>query len=322
MASTRRKPGKNPKSPSSGKGKRMNSGPPIGGPPRLPATEQLHRILAKMMEGKDFKTVGEMNAFLEAEVNGRNLDELMEGLEPSDTERAQELALEAMATEDPAEFLGLVASALELDPNNMDALTMGAELLSPKLEILIENFRMILRSAEDRLGQRYFEEMKGHFWGYLETRPYMRCKATLARTLTEAGRANEAITEYEQMLVLNPNDNQGIRDLLLGLYLMAGKVEEARGLIERYKKDTMAAFMWGRVLERFLSGDLPGAAKARKAAEKQNPYVRDYLIGKKPLPKKQPEYYGFGDRNEAHVYHIDQGAAWNAHPAALEWLKT
>ena len=36
------------------------------------------------------------------------------------------------------------------------------------------------------LGPRGFKQYAGHFWGFLETRPYMRARAGLAGTLLQA----------------------------------------------------------------------------------------------------------------------------------------
>src|SRR2546421_12928373 len=48
----------------------------------------------------------------------------------------------------------------------------------------------------------------GHFWGFLETRPYMRARAGLASTLLQLGDIDSALAHYRDMLKLIPNDNQ------------------------------------------------------------------------------------------------------------------
>lgn len=40
----------------------------------------------------------------------------------------------------------------------------------------------------------------------------------------------EAIKHYEKMLALNPNDNQGVRDPLLGLHLATDNLEKTQEL--------------------------------------------------------------------------------------------
>lgn len=57
----------------------------------------------------------------------------------------------------------------------------------------------------------------GHFWGLLETRPYLRTRLGLAHALWTAGRRAEAVQHLQDMLRLNPNDNQGVRYTLARL---------------------------------------------------------------------------------------------------------
>jgi tetratricopeptide (TPR) repeat protein len=75
------------------------------------------------------------------------------------------------------------------------------------------------RWGELALGPEGFKEYDGHFWGFLETRPYMRARHGLALALLKLGEEEEAMKHFRAMLKLNPGDNQGIRYLLLGCLL-------------------------------------------------------------------------------------------------------
>jgi len=57
-----------------------------------------------------------------------------------------------------------------------------------------------------------------------------------------------------------------------------------------------------------------------KAADKQNPYVKDFLRGKKQIPADTPEYIGFGDEREAITYAQDHGHLWMGEDELLEEL--
>jgi hypothetical protein len=48
--------------------------------------------------------------------------------------------------------------------------------------------------------------------------------------------------------------------------------------------------------------------------------VPDYLLGRKKMPRDIPDYYGFGDENEAVLYAYGNRRAWNATPGAMKWL--
>ena len=62
----------------------------------------------------------------------------------------------------------------------------------------------------------------------------MRARFGLAESLTAAGRIDEAITHYQELLRLNPNDNQGVRYVLLPKLLAAGRDVEAARLLKAY----------------------------------------------------------------------------------------
>jgi tetratricopeptide (TPR) repeat protein len=204
----------------------------------------------------------------------------------------------------------------------VDALLLVARATIRKTEDLIESAAAAVRAGEEDLGEDFFEENRGYFWGVLETRPYMRARAFLAELLAENGQVSEAVEHLEAMLELNPGDNQGLRYVLLGHYLMLDRLEAARKLLEQYEDDASAMFTWGRVLEHFLADDLPAAREALKEARSSNPFAENYLSGRKRLPRQLPDYYGIGDENEGIVCAVELGAAWAKHPNAIKWLKT
>lgn len=148
----------------------------------------------------------------------------------------------------------------------------------------------------------------------------MRARARLADELRAAGRMEETVAHYEGMLELNPNDNLGLRYLLLGCYLEQGSLVGARRLFKEYDEDG-AIFDWGRVLERYLAGDLPGAAHALGRARKSNLHVEPFLTGKKKPPRRMPDLYQHGAISEAVVCWRELGPAWKRNRDALAWLK-
>lgn len=241
--------------------------------------------------------------------------------EPSD--RAQDLFYEAMDAPTDEKELALLEKALKLDAGNVDVLLalLRYETFSPVEEI--QFLQNLVQLAEMRLGPAAFKEFAGAFWGFHETRPYMRAREQLAEALRHAGRHDEAIAEWNAMLELNPGDNQGVRYLLLPALLTLNRLEAARKLFEQYPGDLEfnAVFAWGRVLERFLADDLPGAVGALAAARKQNPHLQVYVKGHRQIPKTMPEAYAPGSKEEAVCYAAVLRAAWEKHPAALKWLE-
>jgi len=126
-------------------------------------------------------------------------------------------------------------------------------------------------AGADALGEAAFKDDVGLFWGLLETRPYMRACHECALALWRAGERNEALAHYRDMLRLNPNDNQGIRYLLMDALLELGHDAEAAALLELYKDDGSAAWAWSGVLLAFRrDGDSPAARKTLAKAAKVN----------------------------------------------------
>jgi len=234
--------------------------------------------------------------------------------------QAQDLAYEAMESRDPEKAAALAVKAVALDPHCVDALTILAQVASADRNELIENIRVTVQAGERDLGREFFQENRGHFWGLLETRPYMRARAYLAELLLAEGRSGDATREYEELLGLNPNDNQGLRYPLLGCYLAAGNLAGVRRLFQEYEDEGSAMFTWARVLERYLAHDATGAAAALKDAREANAHVEKYLTGRKPMPAKLPGYYGMGDESEAVICADAIGVAWRQNPQAVDWL--
>ena len=51
-------------------------------------------------------------------------------------------------------------------------------------------------------------------WGHLDNRPFLRCMHGYGLCLWRLGHFDEAESVFNQMLWLNPSDNQGVRFLI------------------------------------------------------------------------------------------------------------
>lgn len=238
-------------------------------------------------------------------------------------EQAQDLFYEAMESHDPERCFELLEQCLCLDPKNIDALLAMATVSGYEGEERILVLRGIVETAAKRLGKKAFQEMVPHFWGFFETRPYMRARERLASELMAQGFLEAAAVEYQEMLLLNETDNQGVRYELLPTLLALKRLEEARTLLAQYRGDCEwnVVFAWGQVLERFLSGDQKTAAKSLTKARKQNSHMEPYLVGLKKPPATMPGSYSPGSIEEAMCYVRPLLLAWSKHPDALNWLK-
>lgn len=208
-----------------------------------------------------------------------------------------------------------------MDPNQPDAyniLSERARSITEEKELLLKG----IKASEKQLGQAYFRENKGHFWGLIETRPYMRAKLNYAICLWETGDRHGAIQHYKELLELNPDDNQGVRYTLLSAYLETKQYDQAKVLMAQYEDEGTANFEYNRVLlEYYTSGITPRLTALIRDAKNQNPHVLDYLLRKKKIPREQPEYIGFGDPLEAIAYSIDHAELWWKEAKLMDWLR-
>ena len=101
-----------------------------------------------------------------------------------------------------------------LSPDCADAYVLLAEQARNRKEAL-ELFEQGVAAGERALGPQMFRDEVGNFWGILETRPYMRARLGLAECLWTSGRRDESVVHLQDMLRLNPGDNQGLRLILV-----------------------------------------------------------------------------------------------------------
>jgi tetratricopeptide (TPR) repeat protein len=238
----------------------------------------------------------------------------------SDLDRAQAKAFDAMEAPDRRKRIALAKQALAISRLCADAYgILAREAATPDEALAL--YGQAVEAGAQALGEAAFKDDVGLFWGLIETRPYMRARHALARTLWSRGERNEAIVHYQDMLRLNPNDNQGIRYSLIDGLLELGRDTEAAGLLKQYGEDCGAAWMWSRALLSFRQkGDTAVSRKALARAINANANVPAYLLGKKALPRTLPHFIGLGDENEAIAYVHDADAAWGATAGAKTWV--
>ncbi len=193
---------------------------------------------------------------------------------------------------------------------------------SDSLEEALLNIKTAIVTHERRWGPEFMEENRGHFWGLLETRPYMMVRLQLVKLFTLAEFYELAAREAEEMLTLNPSDNQGVRDPLRGLYLALAWLEELEALNKEYDDGFFATAAWSKVFLLFLKGQLKRAEKAATKAHEANPHVAGLLCGRKKPPKTMPDMYSPGSPEEAFICHDFLSVACAEHPTMVEWLSS
>jgi len=240
-----------------------------------------------------------------------------------DLQDAQDLIYDAWETADPRERVRLANEALLHSDNCADGYVIFAEEIPATLEEKRDMYTAGVDAGQHAIGERAFKEDVGHFWGLLETRPYMRARAGLAACLWQLGERREAVAHYRDMLRLNPSDNQGIRYTLLACLFEMGSDDQAAEILDEpeYADDATATWSYSRTLLAYRRTGPGEQAEALLAeARSTNPHVPAYLLGQKRLPEDLPDIVGFGDESEAIAYAADNLEAWRSTPGALEWL--
>jgi tetratricopeptide (TPR) repeat protein len=234
---------------------------------------------------------------------------------------AQDLMYRAWDTSGRKARIALARRALEISPLCADAYVLLAEESAGSLQEVAELYARGVEAGERALGRRRFKEYAGHFWGFLETRPYMRARFGLAQALWEAGERDHAIGHYREMLRLNPNDNQGIREVLAACLLIVGDDAGLAELLQQYDEDGGTALLYSRTLLAFRRGGDCAQARAHLAdALETNAHVPAFITGQRKVPRAMPEYVTWGGEDEAAEYARAHAAAWNATPGATDWL--
>lgn len=236
--------------------------------------------------------------------------------------RAQQVMYRAWEESNPAKRIALAHEALSISQLCADAYVLLAEEEADSLKRALELYTQGMEAGERALGADFFKENVGHFWGLLETRPYMRARQGLAETLWRLKRYEEAIEHYRELLRLNPGDNQGNRYLLLGLLIQIERYKAALDILEQYQDEWSAVWLYsGALLEFQRRGSSMEAKKALQQAVEENPFVPAYLMGQKRVPNRQVDYYGWGDESEAVYYVSEHLNNWRRIPGAVEWLR-
>jgi len=282
--------------------------------------EQIHAQIGRFLEERadPDADLDQINTLIEKEFMGKTPDpEKCAGR--TRLEKAQDLCYQAFEAIGRRQ-IQLAHQALEICPDCADAYVILAENAGNP-EKALDLHRKGVEAGRRVLGQEAFEEDAGHFWGLHETRPFMRALAGLAQMQKQLGQTEEAVTNYRQLLRLNPGDNQGVRYILLPLLIEQDADEAASELLEQYDEDGAAVWAYCRALLAFRKqGDSPEARRLLSEAMEANSYVPEYLLNERK-PLHWPDSYALGSEEEAVICVDECRGAWEATPGVLDWLK-
>jgi tetratricopeptide (TPR) repeat protein len=269
------------------------------------------------MEGRDFATPEEAQAFMREQMSARKA---APRTAQTAQQRAAELVYEANGY-DGRMRSALARRALAEWADCADAWVILAEEM-PDDDLALERYREGLEAGERALGPEVFAENAGHFWSLIETRPYMRARTGMADVLLAAGEVDRAFAHLRELLRLDEGDHQGLRYVFVPALLENGRFTEARELLESFEDDDGPTLAWSRLLVEFAErGDGPSTQAALAEARRSNPHVAKYLAGSSPLPGTEPPTSRPGSDDEGRQVALELLGAFEAVEGALDWLR-
>lgn len=274
---------------------------------------ELHRLL----ENQEFKSQEEVQQFM----NGI-MEQGMPSISPetlSEKEQAQNLVFDAYELT-PNQAKGKIDAALLLDPDCIEAYEFLGDV-EDSLPVSMVFYEKGIAIGRKVFGGEFLEENKGMFWGFHQTRPFMRCLQHQATCLYTIGKIKESVAIWEEMLELNPNDNQGVRHELLLFLALLGETKKFRKYDKMFEDDGFSFAYFNRALFTFKTeGETQRTNEILSQAIRENKYILTRLLSPRQIDVV-PDSYAIGSKEEATCYADFAKQAWASTDGALEWLK-
>lgn len=283
-------------------------------PPNDPMKD-LHRLLSK----QEFQSQEELQAFLNS-LMGKPIP-MMHPEDLTPEEQAEDLAMEAMRLP-PAQAKKKLQQALELDPESITAYSALAQLERTPQAALKHYEKAIAIGRKRFLGKDAAAHYIGHFWMMTETRPFMRCMHEYAECLLSLGTSEglvKGFAVFEEMLTLNPNDNQGVRDQLMLLCITFRRFDRYKHYAAQYDDGTAFAYFNKAFAAFCLEGDTPQSQELLQEAVKHNAFVVP-MLKKSSSNISPPMSYSLGSKSEAEYYVLYAHDVWQGTPGIIDWL--
>ncbi|MGC8638131.1 MAG: tetratricopeptide repeat protein [Athalassotoga sp.] len=201
-----------------------------------------------------------------------------------------------------------LAMLLNIKGKNKEAFNMWEKAVDIGMRCFPKNFK---------IGDDIIE------WGFIENRPFFRAYHGLGLAYLGKHDVEKALSIFNDILVLNPDDNQGIRSLVVECNFALKKPDEVLKVCQKYSDDTMGEILYGYPLAFFQLGKKDKAEKKMKEAIGYLPLIAKELI--KTRHSKPKSIYGsyleMGGADEAYVYWERSGIFWKNTEGALEFVR-
>ena len=201
-----------------------------------------------------------------------------------------------------------LALILNLTDREEEAFQMWLKLVEMSLDCFPEQFEM----GQDRLP-----------WFVLENRPFLRAYHSLGLEYLDRGDVVRALKVFNNILAMNPGDNQGVRALVIDCYFHLDCPDDVMAVCNQFADDGLEQVLYGRPLALLQLGQRDGAKEALQQAITFLPLVaRELVKTRHPKPKNlREDTVTYGGADQAYFYWLDQGRYWKRTPGALDLVR-
>jgi tetratricopeptide (TPR) repeat protein len=218
-------------------------------------------------------------------------------------------------------FMGLIDEY----PEHMDAYHHSALTLEKmgKSKEAFQTWKLAVDTALKFFPAHFSMERDRLEWGHVRNRPFLRLYHSYGLQLLKSGQTEDALEVFENILTLNPKDNQGVRGLGLECHFELKEPEGVLSVCRQYKGDGLPDLVYGRPLALFQLRRLKEASRALNLAIKRWPLVATELLKTRHRKPKgtNERYVSLGGADQAYWYWQRQGKHWAETPGAIEFLR-
>lgn len=219
---------------------------------RMLEKDEFMAMVSREMGEQNFATPEEAQAYMNENFIGRPMEEMLAEhgrFEDSAEGRALEILDEITPGASHAKVRSTAKRALREDSDCVEAHMYLAQLQPTlKKEIAFDEKAVAA-------GRRKFADLiatidpqgEHGLWGHPEARAFLCAMQELAENQRLSGDIDAAIGTFEEILALNPGDNQGIRDDLLVAYLGEDRWDRAQAILDRYPEDRSCHSLYGKL---------------------------------------------------------------------------
>lgn len=223
------------------------------------------------------------------------------------------------------EYENELKTILRICPETFDATRELAEfcIYNREPELAREILEKTINLARSYIPNNFVPGKHKIIWAFMDNRPFLRLLATYAQFVEDLEGVNNAIPYYQELVSLNPNDNQGIRELLSTAYLETNRLEDLMILCSSYPGDILPAITFGKIIGLLIQGKDEEAKKQLKKVTKYQKHIIKELL-KPSHPKLADLEEGLitvGGEDEAYYYWLAQGKFWKETKGALGFLR-